>query len=87
MLIPFIILGARPTSTPGPKRDQLVWEHRALPDIEAKYASLPKIESMLCHAPLSPTNWVLLRNAIGHILWNTLRTCQHNWEHDGNEII
>ncbi len=25
ILIPFIILGARPTSTLGPKRDQLVW--------------------------------------------------------------
>jgi len=24
ILIPFIILGARPTSTPSPKRDQLV---------------------------------------------------------------
>ncbi len=24
ILIPFIILGARPTSTPGPRRDQLV---------------------------------------------------------------
>jgi hypothetical protein len=24
ILIPFIILGARPTSTPGPKRDRLV---------------------------------------------------------------
>jgi hypothetical protein len=23
ILIPFIILGARPTSTPGPRRDQL----------------------------------------------------------------
>jgi hypothetical protein len=26
ILIPFIILGARPTSTPGPKRDQLVYK-------------------------------------------------------------
>jgi len=27
ILIPFIILGARPTSTPGPKRDQLVLKY------------------------------------------------------------
>jgi hypothetical protein len=25
ILIPFIILGTRPTSTPSPRRDQLVW--------------------------------------------------------------
>jgi len=28
LLIPFIILGARPTSTPSPKRDQLVSLHK-----------------------------------------------------------
>jgi hypothetical protein len=50
ILIPFIILGSRPTSTPGPRRDQLgFWDQlgcsfvdETLPDFIKENAPIPK---------------------------------------------